>query len=88
MTIIACGEKLTLTLDGIPLDDNETVDAKLPMGVTVSVVVPEYPCLTLIEEGATEIPKSGEGPEEVTVKLNVHSCGVVEPPVDPSSVIE
>ena len=69
-----CGEKFTPTPAGVPPDASEIVDVKLPIGVAVKVVVAELPCGMLIELGTTVMPKSGDGPEEVTTRLREQSC--------------
>jgi hypothetical protein len=66
--VIARGEKFTLTPEGVPDADNETVDEKPPIGIIVRVVVPPFPCWMLIDDGETEMVKSGCGPEDVTVR--------------------
>jgi hypothetical protein len=87
-TVTDEGTKVTLAPEGVPEAERETVDAKLPIGVTVRVAVPELPCWTVTEEGDTETEKSGVGPGELTTRVNVAVCGIPPGAANPVNVIE
>jgi hypothetical protein len=74
LTNTSVGENTKSTPDGTPLEDRDTVEEKLPIEVTWTFASAEPPCGTLYEFGNTEISKSGDGPEEVTVKVSESCC--------------
>jgi len=83
--VMAVGAKLTVTPDGRPEANKETVELKPPVPVVVIVEVPEPVQATLSEVGDALIVKLPALPEAVTVRVTVVVC--VRPPPVPVTVI-
>src|SRR5579862_3114800 len=71
--VVAVGlvPKDAVTPLGKPEADNDTVPAKPFMGLTVMVLLPEFPCATVTPEGPAERLKSGNGadPGQLATRL-------------------
>ena len=67
--VVGLVPKLAVTPAGSPEADKVTLPVNPPEGVTVIVLVPLPPCVTLTLVGEAESEKSGEAPQPGNLKL-------------------
>lgn len=73
-----------ITPEGTPDDVRLTEEEKAPIEVIVAVVVVDTLSGSVMEDGEIVIVKSGDGPDDVTVRARTVEC--VKVPFDPETM--